>query len=72
MKEQSDIYVKWYHWAWIWILKTDNVVDISRKKTYEMHTTMYYKKAFGHIYIVNVTYKQHKIPNARQIRKGIK
>jgi len=70
--KQSDIYVKWYHWVWIWVLKTENVVDISRRKRYEMHTTMYYKRRGDDVYIVKTTYKQHKIPNARQIRKGIK
>ena len=72
MKEQNDIFVKWYHWLWLWVLKTAYVKDISRKRTYEMVTTMYYKKAFGNIYITKTTYEQHKIPNARQIRKGIK
>ena len=72
MSKQNDIYIKWYHWLWIWLLKTRSIVDVSRKKTYEMHTTMYYKQAFGNVYIVKTTYTQHKIPNARQVRKGIK
>ncbi len=72
MKKQVDVYVKWYHWLWIWILKTDSVEDVSIKKTYKMITTMYYKQAFGKVYITKTTYKQYKVPNARQIRKGIK
>lgn len=70
--KQIDIYIKWYHWLWIWVLKTESVVDISKKKSHQMKTTIYYKQAFGNVYIVKTTYKQNKLPNARQIRKGIK
>ena len=70
--KQNDIYIKWYHWLWIWVIPTESVVDISRKKTYEMHTTMYYKRVGNDVYIVKTTYTQHKIPNARQVRNKVK
>jgi len=52
-----EIKIRWYHYLWLWTLKTQKAVDMSTKRGKTLTVTMYYKELNDHIYVMNTEYK---------------